>query len=198
MEDLLTKQSFKKGETIIQEGTESYNVYIIMAGEAEVTKSCFGKEVSVRILKKDDVFGALSLIAKSPRSATVIARTDIEVGMIYKEDFISVLEKLPPEVNQIMKEMMDELRASYELSAELAILTREMLDIKERMKSLNREKLKEYLSQTPELVQTMFLSLDSSLMNMIHNFYTLAQQLDKTIVDVDALFKESFGQSFKA
>lgn len=162
-----------------------------------MTKSYFGKEISVRILKKDDVFGALSLITKSPRYATVVARTDIEVGMMYKEDFLCVLKKLPPEVNQIMKEMMDDLSASYELSAELVIITGEMLDIKGRMKSLNREKLKEYLSQTPELVQTMFISLDNSLANMIHNFYTPTQQLDKTIIEVDALFKENFGQSFK-
>jgi CRP-like cAMP-binding protein len=198
MEDLLTKQEFKKGETIVQEGMESYNVYVVMSGEAEVIKSPFGKETKIRTLKKGDVFGALSLITKSPRSATVVARTDIEVGMIYKEDFLSVLEKLPPEVNQIMKEMMDELGASYELSAELVILTGEMLDIKEKMESLNREKLKEYLSQTPELVQTIFLSLDNSLANMIHNYAKLAEQLDKTVVEVDALFKESFGQSFKA
>ncbi len=190
MENLLTKQEFKKGETIVQEGTESYNVYVVISGEAAVTKSYFGKEISVRILKKDDVFGALSLIAKSPRSATVIARTDIEVGMIYKEDFLRVLEKLPPEVNQIMKEMTDDLRASYELSAELVIITGELLDIKGRMKSLNREKLKEYLSQAPELVQTMFISLDKNLANMIHNFYTSTQQLDKTIIEVDALFKQ--------
>lgn len=170
MEDLLTKQEFKKGETIVQEGMENYNVYVVMSGEAEVIKSPFGKETKIRILKKGDVFGALSLITKSPRSATVVARTDIEVGMIYKEDFLSVLEKLPPEVNQIMKEIME---------------------------FLNREKLKEYLSQTPELVQTIFLSLDNSLANMIHNYAKLAEQLDKTVVEVDALFKESFGQSFK-
>jgi hypothetical protein len=29
---------------------------------------------------------------------------------------------------------------------------------------------------------------------MIHNFYTLANQLDKSAMKVDELFKQSFGQ----
>ncbi len=77
METLLEKREFKKGETIVEEGMESYNVYVIMSGEANMIKSYFGKEVSVRTLKKGDVFGALALIAKSPRAATVVARIDL-------------------------------------------------------------------------------------------------------------------------
>lgn len=96
MEELLEKREFKKGETIVEKGMESYNVYVIMSGEANLIKSYFGKEVSVRTLKKGDVFGALALIAKSPRAATVVARTDLEVGMMYRDDFLSILNKLPP------------------------------------------------------------------------------------------------------
>jgi CRP-like cAMP-binding protein len=190
MEDLLTKQSFKKGETIITEGMESYNVYVITSGEAELLKSYFGKEVCVRVLKKGDVFGALSLIAKSHRSATVVAKTDMEVGMIYRDDFLNVLGKLPPSVNEIIKQMVDELKGAYELSAELAVLTKKMFGIKERMKPFESRKMfKENLSQSPEIIQNLFISLEHSLTDMIHNYAKLAEQLDKTVVEVDALFK---------
>lgn len=195
MGELLTKKLFKKGETMVREGAESYNLYIVVSGEATVIKSYLGKKINVRILKKGDVFGALSLITDSSRAATVVAKTDMEVSMIYREDFISILEKLPPEVNKIMRELMDELRATYKLNSELVSLTMEMLDISRRIKSLDAEKLKESLSQVPEVVQTIFVSLESSLKNMIHNFYTLANQLDKSAVKVDELFKQSFGQN---
>ncbi len=191
METLLEKREFKKGETILTEGIESYNVYLITSGEANMIKYYLGKEVCIRTLKKGDVFGALALIAKSPIAATVVARTDLEVVMMYREDFLSILKKLPSEVNEVMKQMVDELKAAYELSAELTVLTRNMLDIKERIKSYQSRKiLKEHLSQTPEIIQTWFTSLERSLMDMIHNYAKQAELLDKIVVEVDTLFKK--------
>ena len=191
METLLEKREFKNGETIVEEGKESYNVYVIMSGEANMIKTYFGKEVSVMTLKKGDVFGALALIAKSPRVATVVARTDLEVGMMYRDDFLSILKKLPSEVDEVMKQMVDELKAAYELSAELVVVTRKMLDIKERMKSYDSRKiLKEQLTQAPQIIQTWFTSLERSLTDMFHKYAKLAESLDKAVVEVDTLFKK--------
>ncbi len=191
METLLEKMEFKKGETIVEEGKESYNVYVIMSGEANMIKTYFGKEVSVRTLKKGDVFGALALIAKSPRAATVVARTDLEVGMMYREDFLSILKKLPSEVDEVMKQMVDELKAAYELSAELVVVTRKMRDIKERMKSYDSRKiLKEQLTRAPKVIQTWFTSLERNLTDMFHKYAKLAESLDKAVVEVDTLFKK--------
>ncbi len=191
MENPLTKKKFKEGETIVTEGIESYNVYVITSGEANMIKNYLGKEVCVRTLKKGDVFGALALIANSPRAATVVARTDLEAGMMYREDFLNILKKLPSEVDEVMKEMVDELKGVYELNAELTVLTKKMRDSKERMKSSkSREMLKKQLKSAPEIVQTWFTSLESSLMDMIHNYAKVANRLDKTVIDVDTLFKK--------
>ena len=189
MEDLLTKQEFKKGETIITEGMEGYNVYVVMSGEAEVVKRAFGKETKIRILKKGDIFGAVSLITKSLRSATVVARTDMEVGMIYRDAFLNILEKLPPEVNEVVNKIVGDLRIVYKLNAELALLAKEMLGVKRRTKSLDREKLDQYLSQAPELVEAIIVSLDSSLKEMIHRFCVQAEMLDKVVDEIDDVFK---------
>lgn len=193
METLLTNKQYKQGEIIVTEGAESYNVYVIISGEATIIKDHFGKEVDIRTLSKGDVFGALSLIAKSPRSATIKAKTDLEVGMIYRDDFVSVIEKLPEGVKIIMQELMHELKENYELSANLVGLTQEMLDIKGRIKTMEKKELKESLKEMPEIFQTIFLSLDNSLTEMTHNFHSMATQLDKTVVEVDELFKRNFG-----
>jgi|ETN01SMinimDraft_4_1059930.scaffolds.fasta_scaffold43940_1 CRP-like cAMP-binding protein len=191
MEKLLVKKEFKEGETIVTEGIESYNVYVIMSGEANMIKNYSGKEVCVRTLKKGDVFGALALIANASRAATVVARTDLEAAMMYREDFLSILKELPPEVNEVMKQMVDELKAAYELSAELTVLTNEMRNIRERMRSSESRKiLKEHLGQAPEIVQTWFTSLEHSVMDMIHNYTKQAGRLDKIVVEVDTLFKK--------
>lgn len=194
MEEFLTKKNFKKGETIISEGMESYDVYIILTGEAEIVKTYFGKSVGVRTLKKGDVFGALALIAKSPRFATVVAKTDLELGLIYRDDFLSMLEKLPDEVSEILKGMVTQLRDAYEISAELVIHTKKMLSIKEKLESLHWEKLKEYSNQLPEVAQIVVTSLEHGLEDMLHSYFKLANQLDRAVIDVDNVFNQSIGQ----
>ena len=194
MEEFLTKKNFKKGETIISEGKESYDVYVILSGEAEIVKTYFGKHVGVRTLKKGDVFGALALIAKSPRFATVIAKTDLELGLIYRDDFLDMLEKLPPEVSEILKGMVTQLRDAYEISAELVIHTKKMLNIKEKLESLHWEKLKEYSNQLPEVAQLVVTSLEHGLVDMLHSYFKLANQLDKAVIDVDNVFTQSIEQ----
>jgi uncharacterized protein YaaN involved in tellurite resistance len=64
-----------------------------------------------------------------------------------------------------------------------------MLGVKRREKSLKREKLDEYLSQAPELIKAIFVSLDNSLKDMIHHFHALSAQLDKVVVEIDDVFK---------
>ncbi|MCF6158035.1 MAG: cyclic nucleotide-binding domain-containing protein [wastewater metagenome] len=124
MADYSHKKTFKKGETIVKEGLESYNVYIITSGEAEVRKSYLGEEVCVNILKKGAVFGLPALITKSTRRASVRALTDLEVGVIYHDDFIRLMEELPADVKNVIHTMVEELAGAYELCAELTIYTK--------------------------------------------------------------------------
>ena len=90
--------------------------------------------------------------------------------MLYREDFLNILKKLPPDVNEVVSRIVGDLRVVYKLNAELSLLAKEMLGVKRREKSLKREKLDEYLSQAPELVAALFVSLDNSLKDMIHHF----------------------------
>lgn len=193
MEELLTKKKFKKGETILTEGMESYDVYVVMDGEAEVVKTCFDTPIGIRTFKKGDVFGASGLIAGTPRFATVIAKTDLEAGMMYRDDFLSIVEKLPPQVREMMKFMVSQLRAAYEVSAELAIHVQKMLVIKETMESIGLETRKEYLGEVPEIIKSVIVSTEHGLTEITHNFSKLATQLEKTVDAVDNLFTQSIG-----
>lgn len=194
MEQFLTKKAFKAGDSIIEEGKESYDVYVILSGEAQVVKTYFGKAVGVRTLRKGDVFGANALIVQSPRLATVVAKTDLEVGMIYREDFLNMLEKLPPEVSEILKSIVNQLREAYEVSAELALHTKKMLNIKSELEALKWDRLKELSTQLPDLAQSVVESLEQGLADMLHGYFKLANQLDKAVIEVDEIFTQSTGK----
>ncbi|MEP9390602.1 PEP/pyruvate-binding domain-containing protein [Mesorhizobium sp. KR9-304] len=70
---LLKERHFKKGETIIIEGSGGAAFFVIDSGEAIVSN----KGVTVATLGPGDHFGEVALIDGGPRTATVTAATDL-------------------------------------------------------------------------------------------------------------------------
>ena len=70
---LLKERRFAKGETVIMEGSGGAAFFIIDSGEAKVSS----KGVDLATLGPGQHFGEVALIDGGPRSATVIAATDL-------------------------------------------------------------------------------------------------------------------------
>ncbi len=70
---LLKERPFKKGETVIMEGTGGAAFFIIDSGKATVSS----KGADIATLGPGDYFGEVALIDGGPRSATVTAATDL-------------------------------------------------------------------------------------------------------------------------
>lgn len=93
--------TFKAGETIIREGTESDTVYSIVEGHAEV----FVKGVKVGEVLEDEIFGALSLLTNSPRTATVVADTRCLVMVVPRHQFEILIKSHPRICLSLMENM---------------------------------------------------------------------------------------------
>ena len=78
---------FARGNIITKQGDErSHWLYIIINGEAEVYVDLpNGKRRTVRILGRGNFFGEMGLLTGAPRSASVIAKTDVECYRIDKD-----------------------------------------------------------------------------------------------------------------
>ena len=70
---LLKERRFAKGETVIHEGSGAAAFFVIESGEAAVSS----QGVEINTLGSGDHFGEIALIDGGPRSATVIATTDL-------------------------------------------------------------------------------------------------------------------------
>ena len=70
---LLKERPFKRGETVIMEGSGGAAFFLIDSGEAKVSS----KGVHLATLGPGDYFGEIALIDGGPRSATVTAATDL-------------------------------------------------------------------------------------------------------------------------
>ena len=97
-------KSFKKGETIIEEGSLSNDAYIIEIGSVEVSKKLPGGKIQViTTLDRNDIFGEMGLIDQLPRSATVRALEDCSISIMTPDTFNSLAKRNPKALMPILK-----------------------------------------------------------------------------------------------
>ena len=83
--DRFPQKMFGKGEPIIQEGDEGDEAYCIITGLCDVNKTVNNKEVKIRQLGPGDVFGEAAIFSMQPRTANVVALTDVTVIVVSHE-----------------------------------------------------------------------------------------------------------------
>jgi CRP-like cAMP-binding protein len=101
---------FKKGATIIHEGTIGSNAYLILSGSVEVFKKVGDEKLVLTRLVKGNIFGEMSLVDEKPRSATIVALEETEVRILSRERFESMLEQNPRAVIPLLKQVFQRVR----------------------------------------------------------------------------------------
>jgi serine/threonine protein kinase len=85
--DNFPRKRFSKGEWLIREGEVGDAAYILVFGRCEVSRQVKGKRESLRTLGPGDVFGETAILASTPRTASVIALTEV-VAVIVTADVL--------------------------------------------------------------------------------------------------------------
>lgn len=138
---IFSTQVFQKGDIIIHEGHSGDNAYIINKGSVEVFKKTPDNEpVTLAILGAGQIFGEMCLFDNAPRSASVVAMTEVELNIIEKEDFLANLKDAPIQVKIIMELLLTRLRQTSDL---VAILKYENTLYKDQTLSSNNSSSKE-------------------------------------------------------
>jgi CRP-like cAMP-binding protein len=91
------------GEVIVQAGEQGNSMYLMLEGRARVV----GKS---RILRPGDFFGEMALIDGGPRSATIIAASQVRVMMLQRRAFLKVLKQNPQIGLAIMETLAERVR----------------------------------------------------------------------------------------
>jgi small-conductance mechanosensitive channel/CRP-like cAMP-binding protein len=86
---------FTRGEAITHQGDPADWLYLIEDGTASVRVTEHGVEREVTRLGAGSFFGEMSLLTGAPRTATVVAETDVECFRLDKQAFQGVIEKRP-------------------------------------------------------------------------------------------------------
>lgn len=94
------------GQVLVREGQRGYEFFVIVDGRAEVSR--LGRPVAQ--LGPGDFFGELALLDRAPRDATVTALTAMEVVVITKTEFDTVLAEAPRMTTKLLAGMARRLR----------------------------------------------------------------------------------------
>jgi MFS family permease len=79
------------GDEIVREGESGDRFYVIGKGEVEVTAD--GRPVAT--LRDGEYFGEIALLRDVPRTATVIAKSDVELYALERDEFLSAVTGHP-------------------------------------------------------------------------------------------------------
>lgn len=76
------------GQVLFSEGDTANGCYCIVSGALKISLfSADGDETLLHVMGKGDILGEMALVDRLPRSATVIALKETEVGLISTQDF---------------------------------------------------------------------------------------------------------------
>jgi CRP/FNR family transcriptional regulator, cyclic AMP receptor protein len=94
------------GQVLIREGHGAYDFFVIVAGEADVSRD---GEVVARLCE-GDYFGELGVLDPGRRDATITARTPMELIVLAQWDFEEALEESPGMTRRLLAGMAHRLR----------------------------------------------------------------------------------------
>jgi CRP-like cAMP-binding protein len=106
-------RAFGRDEVIFHRDDEAGWVFLILAGTVKVSvPDETGREVVIALERGGDVFGELALFDDARRSATVTAVTETSVLALGRADFMTVLERNPDAMRQMLGLLAKTVRKS--------------------------------------------------------------------------------------
>ncbi|KQW66820.1 MULTISPECIES: Crp/Fnr family transcriptional regulator [unclassified Methylibium] len=170
----VVKRRYRRGEVIVEQGTKSNALYILLTGRARVvTADARGREVILAVLQPGDYLGEMSLIDNEPHSATVRAEVQCDVLVLGRSEFARCLPENSSLSYAIMRGLVARLRAADRQIESLALLdvygrvARALLDMSEEgaeykliRNKVSRQDLAKVVGASREMVSRVMKDLE--------------------------------------
>jgi CRP/FNR family transcriptional regulator, cyclic AMP receptor protein len=99
-------RNFAKGRTIFKEGDFGDEFFVVVRGQVEISSG----DRHFETLGPDGIFGEMALIDDGPRSATVVALTDVTLAPIKENQFLFLVKNTPFFALKVMRVLACRLR----------------------------------------------------------------------------------------
>ncbi len=172
--DSVVKRRFKRGELIVEQGTKSNALFILLNGRARVlTADTRGREVILAVLQNGDYVGEMSLIDNEPHSATVRAEVQTDMLVLGRNEFARCLPDSSSLSYAILRGLVARLRSADRQIESLALLdvygrvARTLLDMSEEEKGVkiirgkvSRQDMAKVVGASREMVSRVMKDLE--------------------------------------
>lgn len=103
---------YSRGDIIFRQGDSGDCMYDIQSGVVDIYLNYGGtNEKKIAELSEGELFGEMSIIDYSPRSATAIVSADgTEVRTISKDEFVAFFKKEPVKILDLLQQMCDRVK----------------------------------------------------------------------------------------
>lgn len=98
--------TIEAGRTLVEQGRTGHEFFLILDGTAAVRRN----NRKVTDLGPGQYFGELSILDRGPRSASVVASTEMKVLVLGQREFVGVLDSIPGMAYKILTVMAQRLR----------------------------------------------------------------------------------------
>ncbi|MBD8893442.1 cyclic nucleotide-binding domain-containing protein [Roseibium litorale] len=110
--------AFKTGERLCTQGEEGDSAFIILAGSASILVNTPDGERPVAQIKENSIVGEIAILCDVPRTASVVATSDMDVLTVSKDDFLKLLKEFPEMSLEVMRTLALRLeRTTRDLAA---------------------------------------------------------------------------------
>ena len=109
IDGLMTEITVPAGTLLIQEGTRGREFFVIREGTATVTRG--GKVVDE--LPAGAFFGELALLDRRPRTASVVAASEMRVWVLNRPEFSELLDRVPAVAARVRRAAAGRRQLSY-------------------------------------------------------------------------------------
>lgn len=90
------EKKFKAGEVLFKEGETGNILFLLLEGKLKISKKAEARNIAIeKVINEGELVGEMAVLEKRPRSASVIALTDITVLLIEESDFLSLANRNP-------------------------------------------------------------------------------------------------------
>jgi CRP/FNR family transcriptional regulator len=103
-------REYKDGDVIVRQGEKGNCMFVILKGEVEAVAETDGKELRLRTMKANDIFGEMALFEEETRTATIRALGSAQILTIDKKNFLGGIHEDPSLAFRIVKTMSHRIR----------------------------------------------------------------------------------------
>jgi CRP-like cAMP-binding protein len=115
---------YLSGDELFHQDDYGDAAYVILEGEADILVDTPRSAIKITTLGKNDIIGEIAILCDVPRTATVVAHSDLDTLRVSKEGFFHLVTQLP----QVGVEVMSALASKLHRTTQALTAARAKLD----------------------------------------------------------------------